>query len=100
MNNNATDLDKVIIQTMQFLGYSDKLIKKSLADLEKIIAIRLYNRVVKLIPIDNTQTTEPKDLNAINELIKNNLGQVELKRIFLETTKETINEYFEEITKK
>ena len=98
--NKTTGLVKVITQTLQFLGYSESLIKKTLTKKKKIIAIRYYKIITKMVPISNNQSSSNHDIESINELVRENVEQAELDRIFLETTKEVINEYFEEISKK
>lgn len=93
------NLTKVLDQTLQFLGYSEKLKKQTFSDLEEIISIRYYKKIQALLITSNINIENINDINSINALAKKNIDQDTLNNMLLEITKETINEYFEEISK-
>ena len=92
------DLNQVLAHTMESLGYSDKLTRKALDDLEKVIASRYYNRIVSLLPPSTTQDIEVGDFKSAIEMARQNIDQSTLQDSLLEIAKETIGEYVEAIT--
>lgn len=97
--NDQLDLSNVLTQTMQFLGYSNKLTNQALDDLEKLISMRFYNKLIILLPESIINEAKVEDIKSIAELCKANIKQNILDRTLIDITRETINEYFEEISK-
>ena len=93
------DLTKVLDQTLQFLGYSEELTKKTFSDLEEIVSIRYYEKIQALLAKSNINIENINNINSINAHAKKNIDRDTLNNMLIEITKVTINEYFEEISK-
>ena len=94
------DLNQVLTHTMELLGYSDKLTRKALDDLEKVIASRYYNRIVSLLLPSITEGIEIGDYQSAIEVARQTLDSSTLQDCWIEITKETIDEYVEAVTSK
>lgn len=98
--NDDMDLSQILTQTMKFLGYSDKLTTKALGDLERVIAVRFYNKIVAICPHSTTKDIEANDYQAIIEVARQNIDKITLQDCLVEITRETIDEYVSAITSK
>lgn len=98
--NNSIDLSQVLTQTMKSLGFSDKLTTKALGDLEKVVAVRVYNKIISLLPPSTTKEFKTNDYQSIIEVARQNIDQNTLQDCVLDIVKNTLDEYFDLMTDK
>lgn len=91
------NLKLALTSTLKSLGYSDSLTNKALTDLEQVIAIRYYNRIVSLLPKTSTTDLVEGDHQKVIELAKGAIDQATLQDQLLAITKEVVSEYLEEM---
>lgn len=91
------NLKLALTSTLKSLGYSDSLTNKALTDLEQVIAIRYYNRLVSLMPKAITTDLTEGDYQKVIELAKGVIDQATLQDQLLAITKEVLTEYLEEV---
>lgn len=92
------NLKQALATTFKSLGYSDSLSDIALTDLEKVIAIRYYNRLVSLLPKASTQDLVEGDYQAVIEIAIGVIDQATLQDQLLAITKEVLLEYLEEVS--
>src|SRR3989338_9390373 len=94
------NLSEQIRELLKTLNFSDKLTEQAIADLEKIVAIRYYNRLVSILP-DDVVSVIPNDQKNYEEVIhqaEKHIAQDILEKTLLQIVREVITEYFEAVT--
>lgn len=91
------NLKQALASTFKSLGYSDALSNKAMTDLEQVIAIRYYNRILSLLPIASITDLTKGEHAKVIELAKDSIDQGTLHDQLLAITKEVLSEYLEEL---
>lgn len=92
------NLKQALANTFKSLGYSYSLSEKAITNLEQVVAIRYYNRLVSLLPKAITTDLAEGNHQKVIELAKEFIDQSTLHDQLLSIIKDVISEYLEEVT--
>lgn len=99
MSNNLS-LQEALNSTLSSLGYSTELTSKSLSDLEQVIAIRFYNKLISMLPKEVLSNISAGNNQQVIENAKQFIDTATLQDQLLAITKEVVSEYIDIITTK
>lgn len=96
--NKDTNVAEIINKIFTSLGYDEKLQAQAISDLEKVIAIRYYNKLVTVLPESSLSHINDSNQEKIIELARHYLNEETLQTLLLETTESTLYEYLNQLT--